>query len=353
MGDRSFLKAHNEPQPIGWLAEAPYQLGMGFEVDSDPIPILWMALFGKEHIKEVLVPSDSWEEDTPKVPIPAMHTPLEAARQYFQQRLPVIRPHVHPQLWPYVDLFLKAVENCGARFLEIDLYAFWALPREKDSAMLSEGLEKCISAFESAEAWTDFHGDMVIEDTSLLYGLPFLGSPFDGDIELPWTRVSTDGSLTPGRSDVRLTDDEVFWDANASAGDEAETRLDLDELLQDYLPRVSDPECIQRLVESGFDPNEHSICGFTPLMSAATRNPNSQIIDTLIAAGAQVNATDVSGVTALMFACEENNLDVINALIAAGADVNAADGKGRTVLMGVCAACRPIPIMRALIQAGA
>ena len=50
--------------------------------------------------------------------------------------------------------------------------------------------------------------------------------------------------------------------------------------------------------------------------------------------GADVNARDEDGSTALMYAVVLNtNPDVIKALIAAGADINAKDEEGRTALM--------------------
>lgn len=52
--------------------------------------------------------------------------------------------------------------------------------------------------------------------------------------------------------------------------------------------------------------------------------------------GADVNAKDSLGRTALMLACQQGLLDVARALVEAGADVNARDAHGRTPLMYAC-----------------
>ena len=66
----------------------------------------------------------------------------------------------------------------------------------------------------------------------------------------------------------------------------------------------------------------------TPLISAALRNPNLEVIAALVNAGADINAKS-DGWTALMLALSQQHqrdLEVIIALIEAGADVNVSDG---------------------------
>ena len=52
----------------------------------------------------------------------------------------------------------------------------------------------------------------------------------------------------------------------------------------------------------------------------------------LMAAGADVNARDAEGISALMLAANAGNLPMVSALLAAGADVNAATDSGWTAL---------------------
>jgi hypothetical protein len=69
--------------------------------------------------------------------------------------------------------------------------------------------------------------------------------------------------------------------------------------------------------------------GRTPLMFAK----DGAIAQSLIARGANVNATDQGGETPLMFAAREDRLEVLQALIAAGADLNRTRRvDGRTAL---------------------
>ncbi|MBQ1960542.1 MAG: ankyrin repeat domain-containing protein, partial [Akkermansia sp.] len=57
-----------------------------------------------------------------------------------------------------------------------------------------------------------------------------------------------------------------------------------------------------------------------------------QAVDALIKAGANVNAQDEDGNTALMDAADEGHTAVVLRLIQAGADVNARDDEGETAL---------------------
>lgn len=56
-------------------------------------------------------------------------------------------------------------------------------------------------------------------------------------------------------------------------------------------------------------------------------------VEALLASGADANARDSEGVTALMLAANAGNLEMVKALLAAGADVSATDAAGWTALM--------------------
>ena len=95
---------------------------------------------------------------------------------------------------------------------------------------------------------------------------------------------------------------------------------------------------------------------------ALTQDVNSQLIEAgkkgetrniegLLAAGAEVDAKDEQGVTALMHASAEGHTQSVEALLDAGADVNAQADDGLTALMVV--ARGNTEIARALLDAGA
>ena len=71
----------------------------------------------------------------------------------------------------------------------------------------------------------------------------------------------------------------------------------------------------------------------TPL-ARAVENTNLAMVETLLAAGADVNAAASSGLVPLMTAARTGNPDVVRTLLAHGADVDAAvTENGSTALM--------------------
>lgn len=118
-------------------------------------------------------------------------------------------------------------------------------------------------------------------------------------------------------------------------------------------------ETIETLIKAGANVNaKEQTVGLTPLMYAAERNNNPEVTKALIKAGADVNAKfesgESKGETALMYAAHwNNNPEVIKALIKAGADVNAKIDKGGTALMFAVAANKNPEVAKVLIDAGA
>ncbi len=118
---------------------------------------------------------------------------------------------------------------------------------------------------------------------------------------------------------------------------------------------ASDPAAIELLVEAGADVNAHDANGYTPLHSAAWFNPRPEITTALIAAGADVNARDPEGYvpagrganyrTPLFMSVyrggwliggqpmpTSGQASVVEVLVRAGADLELTDGSALTAL---------------------
>ena len=89
---------------------------------------------------------------------------------------------------------------------------------------------------------------------------------------------------------------------------------------------------VTRLIQAGANVNARDSIGYTALMWAA----NHYSVDAakvLIEAGADMNAKDNNGYTALMVTVGKGSFDVAKVLIEAGADLNARNNDGETALM--------------------
>jgi ankyrin repeat protein len=68
----------------------------------------------------------------------------------------------------------------------------------------------------------------------------------------------------------------------------------------------------------------------------ASENGHLEVVRTLLAAKADVNATTASGATALILASQQGHLEVVRALLDANADVNAEEDPCRRNGTGHC-----------------
>lgn len=84
------------------------------------------------------------------------------------------------------------------------------------------------------------------------------------------------------------------------------------------------------LIEAGAEVNAKNDQGSTALMQATCRE---RLVRILLQKGAEVDAADGHGQTALMIASQGGCVESAKALIENGADVNAKDDKGRSVLV--------------------
>lgn len=89
---------------------------------------------------------------------------------------------------------------------------------------------------------------------------------------------------------------------------------------------------VEKLLNSGVDPNLKDQLGFTALIMAP-RGGNAQVVKLLLAKGADANAkSGLLGYTALMGAAAAGNLEMVKALLASGARVNTRNDDGVTAL---------------------
>jgi ankyrin repeat protein len=100
---------------------------------------------------------------------------------------------------------------------------------------------------------------------------------------------------------------------------------------------VREHPLLRTLLQSGADPNaSESVFGLTPLMLVLAKEPNSdealQSARMLAEHGAQLEATTVTGHTALMLAAQAGHVFAVQWLLQNGADCNRVADRGETAL---------------------
>lgn len=112
----------------------------------------------------------------------------------------------------------------------------------------------------------------------------------------------------------------------------------------------SNREMVQLLLARGADVNARNGAGQTVLMMLSD-DATADLVWDLINAGADVNAKDEDGDTPLIEAAGEINLEVLKTLLDAGAKVDQRNKKGQTPLM-LAASCGQTNNVRLLLLAG-
>src|SRR5476649_809774 len=119
-----------------------------------------------------------------------------------------------------------------------------------------------------------------------------------------------------------------------------------------FAVRQDDVQLVDRLIAAGADVKAANRYGVTPMYLAAV-NGNASIIEKLLKAGADANATVTEGETALMTAARSGHVDAVKMLIARGAIVDARENwRGQTALMWAAAEGHP-EMIRELAAHGA
>ncbi len=110
-----------------------------------------------------------------------------------------------------------------------------------------------------------------------------------------------------------------------------------------------DTQGVIKAIRAGAEVNAKNKNGWTALMWVAM-NGHTEIVNVLIKAGAEVNAKNKNGWTALIAAANKGHAGTANALIEAGAD-DLTDNNGKTALIHAAESDNPDTV-NALIEAG-
>ena len=94
---------------------------------------------------------------------------------------------------------------------------------------------------------------------------------------------------------------------------------------------LNETDKVQYALEKGANANATDDAGSTALILATT--VDRELVELLLEHGAEVNATDDDGRTALMVASENGDIEIVRMLLANGADVNAMDDYNETAFM--------------------
>ena len=89
-------------------------------------------------------------------------------------------------------------------------------------------------------------------------------------------------------------------------------------------------ERVSEMISYGFDVNTRADSGRTVLHLATDKPEAAAVLVALLRAGAEVNAMDDDGETALMWACHRMNSPAVCVLVTAGADAFLKDADGKT-----------------------
>lgn len=97
--------------------------------------------------------------------------------------------------------------------------------------------------------------------------------------------------------------------------------------------KEGDIEGVKRFHKKGADIDAREILGETPLIRiAAVPWASPEMARTLVELGADVNASDKYGWTALIWAARINHFEMVKALVGLEADINRGDAKKRTAM---------------------
>jgi ankyrin repeat protein len=133
-----------------------------------------------------------------------------------------------------------------------------------------------------------------------------------------------------------------------AAGANVNARADRDTTPLMYAAAFGSLDSLKLLQSAGADVNAQNAFGATALMCSVTERAKVRL---LLEQGADVNARSSTGRTALLLAALHNGSDdVVDLLLAKGADMRAQDNRGLTFLLAASAACNSRQVRIAVDQ---
>ena len=145
-----------------------------------------------------------------------------------------------------------------------------------------------------------------------------------------WKSESGYTALMAAINNRRIVNAKILLDAGADVNARLPKDGDTPLTLPWYYKRDAS-EAVLWLLSKGADPNAANSVGRSALMLAIFGQP-STVIDALLRSGANVNAQDHNGNTALIAAAENNNVTAVKLLLDAHADRTMKNKKGKTAL---------------------
>lgn len=114
-----------------------------------------------------------------------------------------------------------------------------------------------------------------------------------------------------------------------------------------------DKEKVQSLLSQGANVNARDKDGNTALMKAALISEDLEIVKLLLDKGAKVNAQNNEGDTALIYAAESKEADILQALLGKGAAINHQNKNGYSALIMASAGTNRFANFKVLVERGA
>ena len=96
--------------------------------------------------------------------------------------------------------------------------------------------------------------------------------------------------------------------------------------------KKGDTKAVDSYLAEGADPNARDLLGGGLALIIAAQQDHLKVAESLLAGGAEIDATYKNGGTALMYAAHANHPDIVRLLVSKGADINLKNSNGNTAL---------------------